>query len=501
MTSAPLPLRLSLQESVAYWALYQPQKEALVAETVSLSYAAVAREVTQLRSQLRDLRLDRQASIGLCFSSQMPLLLSLSAVLSEGHAATILNPQVDPVALGSMIQDGDCVAVMTDHPPGVGTQVWSHCPTLSVPRASLVSEKFAAPQSLGEPAVRYARDTWGIIYTSGTTGRPKGIVRTDFSILMELLGWCLELPITRSSTTYIGRPVYYTGGLLLAAATLLVGGTVLLPEEHSTERYRNWMASRSVDLVFLIPDQVRALVAATESWAQPWPSPRVLLTMGAPIDTPTKRAVLDRLGCKYVESWGNSEGLGTITAPEDVTERPKSIGRPFLADRMVVLGEANLPAGVGEVGRLAGHADSALREYRNRDDLNASLIRGDLIISEDLGYRDADGYYYLAGRVSERIVRRGLPVFGRDIEEAVLRVQGIAEVVVVGLDDRDEGQVPAALLVLREEGAPSNQRLLAEINKVLTEPQKLRAVLAVPALPRNAAGKVDIAASRALLAS
>jgi len=494
-----LPVLLSLQESVAYWGQYQPQKAALVSDTVSLSYAEVLRHVIQLRSQLRDLSLDRQAGIGLCFSSKIPLLLSLSAVLSEGHTAVILNPNVGPDTLASMIRDGNCPAVMTDRPPGQATSEWDHCATLFVPKITLITDEGTARQRLLEPVVRYADDTWGIIYSSGTTGRPKGIVRTDFSILMELVGWCLELSIMRSSTVYIGRPVYYTGGLVLAASTLLAGGTVLLPEEHSIEGYLGWMESWSVDLAFLIPDQVRPLVAIAKERPRTLPAPRVLLTMGAPIDVSTKVAIRELLRCKYQESWGNSEGLGTITDPDDLTFRPQSVGRPFLTDRMTVLRDDGSPAETGEVGRLAGHADSLLSEYKNREDLNAALIRGDLVLSEDLGYRDSMGYYYLAGRVTERIVRRGIPIFARDLEETLLQVPGVAEVVVVGLDDPDEGQVPAALIVLNNFGDFVDRPLLPALNNALSELQRLRTAVVVPVLPRNSSGKIDAASVRALL--
>ena len=103
-------------------------------------------------------------------------------------------------------------------------------------------------------------DEWGIIYSSGTTGAPKGIVRSDLSMFTELVGWCLELPITRNSIAFIGRPVYYTGGLVLTAATLLVGGSAILPHEWSVTIYKSFMSTNVVDFAFLIPDQVRELI-------------------------------------------------------------------------------------------------------------------------------------------------------------------------------------------------------------------------------------------------
>src|SRR5207248_99335 len=78
-------------------------------------------------------------------------------------------------------------------------------------------------------------DEWGIVFSSGTTGPSKAIERNHYSMVTEHLGWCLELQLRRRTPFYIGRPVFYTGGLVLALSTLTVCGCVIVDDFADNE--------------------------------------------------------------------------------------------------------------------------------------------------------------------------------------------------------------------------------------------------------------------------
>ena len=86
-------------------------------------------------------------------------------------------------------------------------------------------------------------------------------------MLTELVGWCLELPITSNSIAFIGRPVLH-GRPRLTAATLLVGGSVILPHGGSLAAYKSLMNTNVVDFAFLIPDRVRELIGRSAGGCQ-----------------------------------------------------------------------------------------------------------------------------------------------------------------------------------------------------------------------------------------
>lgn len=450
-------------------------------------------QILALQARIADLSLQRQSPIGVLVTDKVGLIAAVSAVLAEAGVAVLLNLSLDPAVIRSMVNDASCRAVIFDSGGEALCKACVNVPSIQICSAASGDQNLPRDR---EPRVRYVDDRWGILYSSGTTGIPKGIVRSDLSMLNEMICWCLELPITRNSVALIGRPVYYTGGFVLTASALLAGGSVILPAEWSIDTYKSLVGRYPVDFVFLIPDQVRELMARRLAETDTWPSPRRILTMGAPIDPQMKASIHKVLECEYVESWGNSEGLGTITSEDDARLRPRSIGRPFLADNLFVVDEDGMPLPKEHAGRIAGRTDSVLSEYQNREDLNRELIRDGMVISEDIGYMDSHGYFYLSGRVTQRIVRNGMPVFATDIESGLCGNHGIMEIAVFGVDDPAEGQVPIAAVVLENPTAVEPEALLAAVNSVLSPELRLKALLRLSRIPKNAAGKVDYVALR-----
>jgi acyl-coenzyme A synthetase/AMP-(fatty) acid ligase len=241
-------------------------------------------------------------------------------------------------------------------------------------------------------------------------------------MVTELIGWSLELGLTRHTRFYIGRPIYYTGGLVLALATLLVAGTVVLNDYQSDDSaeevwkdYQRALEEVSIDFAFFIPEQLREFLRFAAG--QRPRTARTILTMGSPITGPEKEQVIRAFDCELVESWGNSESLGTITDPEDVHVRPDSIGRPFLTDEMCIVDEEFRLLRSNLSGRLAGSENAGFLRYSNRPDETNLAKRNELIISEDIGFQDEDGFFYIKGRAQYCVVLPdGSTVFLEDLE-------------------------------------------------------------------------------------
>jgi len=481
-------IQLTLSHCIKHWSIYRPNVAALVTDDEVISYLRLQRYIDSCRVSIQELHLPRQSTIGILVANKWRFVAAVVAGLSEACTPVLLNLAAPQNVIRSMIADAGCAALITDCHEGIVAPTTFGLPTLDFPENV---GRVGCPANISEMLPRYVDDIWGIIYSSGTTGIPKGIVRSDFSMLNEMLGWCLELPIARDSVAMIGRPVYYTGGFVLTASTLFVGGTVVLPNEWSLESYRNFNDQYPIDFLFLLPNQVFDLVSHKRVTSESWPHPRRILTMGAPISPDLKRSVCEVIGCQYIESWGNSEGLGTITDANDVTTRPRSIGRPFLTDDLFIIDELGQNAPAGCVGRLAGRADSTLIEYRNRDDLNRSLLQNGTVISEDLGFVDSDGYFYVCGRVTQRIMRNGIPVFATDIEDIIKESSLVQEVAVFGIPDSHEGEVPIAALVLKARTEMRSGEMIETVNAALSPEQRISGILIYDALPRNAAGKID----------
>lgn len=483
-----IAMRLGLVETVKHWSKYLPNKPAIVSDTGAVSYRELYSASIKTAAELVRVLPKKEMPIGLMAEDKPSFVIGLLAIPSTGNSMILLNPIWPDTVLAQAFKDSGAEVVLIDAERTKQRFEGQHVKARYVFTQANTKDAVACGFT---PQLRDASATWGVIYSSGTTSQPKGIVRTDFSILSELLGWCLELPITREDSFYIGRPLFYTGGLVLSASTLLVGGTVCAPREHEVKVFHALQSKRALTYAFLLPDQIRELVRFYEKNQLPAHPVKRIVTMGAAIAAEEKQKAAVVLKAEILESWGNSEGLGTITEADDLINRPASIGRPFLGDEMLICDDSGKELPAGSVGRISGLADSRLKEYRNREDLNNALILGELVLSEDLGKVDNDGYFHLCGRLSERIVRRGNPVFANDILPVVRGLQGVQDAAVIGIPDGTEGEVPVAAVVISGNSVGvSEDELLRAANAKLSELLQLRTIRIVPKLEKTATGKL-----------
>jgi acyl-coenzyme A synthetase/AMP-(fatty) acid ligase len=333
------------------------------------------------------------------------------------------------------------------------------------------------------------KENWAILYSSGTTGTPKGIIRSHFSILSELLGWCFELETRANSHYYIGRPVYYTGGLVLTLSALLVGGKVSLYDTFNPELYFKLIENEETHLSFLIPSQITLLIdyLKKHNIVDP-PNSQAILSMGAPFTEYLKISARRYLKSDIIESWGNTEGLGTITTQSDLELRPSSIGRPFLSDELFVVDENFKRVLVNTIGRLAGRVDSRFTEYNNLEELSNQFIHDDLIISEDLGMEDEFGYFYLFGRINDMIVTESCKIYPIVIEKIISSFEQVEEVAVLGINENTK-IIIACIVKLKSDSIDLND-LLNQINSKLNPEQQISQIKSILNFPKTASGKI-----------
>jgi acyl-coenzyme A synthetase/AMP-(fatty) acid ligase len=219
--------------------------------------------------------------------------------------------------------------------------------------------------------------------------------------------------------------------------------------------------------------------------------------MGAPITGEEKAAARRALGSEIVESWGNSESLGTITDPEDLDVRPDSIGRPFLSDEMCVVGDDCKTVNAREIGRIAGGQEAGFFQYSGRPEATLKVKQEDLIISEDVGYVDEAGYFYVRGRVQDAVLRNGTTVFIPELEAKLRAILGTDDCCACAIGDEAKPRIYC--LTTSTETLKVVDETVKRVNEHLSQAESLDAILVVPSIPRLPAGKIDRVRARDLL--
>ena len=487
-------MQFGLIEAVRHWAKYRRSEIALVSNGDSTTYSelferceSVARAVLQSSSPS-----DRVAVVS---QRKLLFLSALLGVMRAGCSTVVLNPTLSDDVLGVVVSDTRPTLLVQDRS---NAAVWT--PDAFSGCSRLIVEDVASDSNAPWPSYA-ATDEWGIVFSSGSTGVPKGIERSHDSMVAEVLGWCLELSIKRGSTFYVGRPLFYTGGLVLALATLFAGATLVAndyedpndPEEVWAD-YQRELDVRDIELAFFVPDQLRDFTRRASETAA---GSRVrhaetILVMGSPISGDEKQAARRALESSVVESWGNSESLGTITEIDDLDRRPGSIGRPFLTDELFVIDSSRKPCKPYERGRLAGSQTAGFSQYANHPKATSLVKQDGRINSDDIGYYDDEGYFYLEGREQEVVVRNGEGVWLPRVAAKIRACDQVeaAEVVAIAIDGDADVELRAAVVLAT--GYDIEAAILCDrLNEHLATQEQLSRITVLDAIPLLGTGKVD----------
>ena len=170
--------------------------------------------------------------------------------------------------------------------------------------------------------------------------------------------------------------------------------------------------------------------------------------------------------------------------------KPGSIGLPIPNVEVSVQDDGGSTLGPNEVGEICVRGGNVMLGYWNQPEETAKAMRNGWLLTGDIGYRDADGYYYITDRKKDMLLVNGLNVYPREIEEVLYQFPGVKEVSVVGVPDSRRGEQPLAYVALEEGVNPDEKAIIAFVRSKLADYKVPRQVFFLAALPRNATGKI-----------
>jgi acyl-CoA synthetase (AMP-forming)/AMP-acid ligase II len=341
-------------------------------------------------------------------------------------------------------------------------------------------------------------DGFLIVYTSGTTARPKGCFHTFNTVRSSANAMVNGLEYTERDVQFGPSPVTHSTGLVTSVLMPLIAGakSYLMEAWHPEEGLRRIEQYGCTAAATATPF-LQMMMAAYDPAKHDASSMRLWVCAGSPIPT----AVVERSrelfpGCQTLSLYGRSENfVTTMCTVDDPADRAvTSDGSAVEGAEVQVVGGGGLEVPRGEEGDIAYRGPSHMIEYFNDDEQTAALFTpGGFSRSGDLGRMNVDGYVRVTGRLKDIIIRGGMNISAREIEDHLVRHPAIASAAVVGMPDERLGEKACAYVVLAE---PSAALTLKDITAYLREQklatQKLPEHLEiVPALPMTATGKVQ----------
>jgi acyl-CoA synthetase (AMP-forming)/AMP-acid ligase II len=128
--------------------------------------------------------------------------------------------------------------------------------------------------------------------------------------------------------------------------------------------------------------------------------------------------------------------------------------------------------------------------YWNAPEATRQALRQGWLLTGDVGHCDADGYFYITDRKKDMLIVNGINVYPREIEEVLYQIPGVKEAAVVGMPDARRGEQPVAFVAAKDGMSLEEKTILQFVRQKLADYKVPKKVMFMPALPRNATGKV-----------
>ena len=440
-----------------------------------------------------------------------PLVIeAVFAINRLGAIAVPMNIRLSPAELAYIIDDADGDVVLVDQPLAPLIAAAGQL-TDRLERVIVFGEPGEGQESvadlLAEPLDGFAAPdvpedtTCLIMYTSGTTGRPKGAMLDHLNMAAQALTVMRVNNIfDESDVSFLTAPLFHIAGLGSIGANFVVGiPTVIHPlGAFDPVAIVDAWEREGATIVFNVPQQWQAICAVPGirerdlrlrviSWGAAPASDTLLRTM-----TETFPDALN------VAVFGQTE-LSPITCAlrgEDALRKLGSVGRPLPTMQHRIVDASMNDVGPGQVGEIVYRGPNLMKGYWRKPAETAEAFDGGWFHSGDLVRQDEDGFVWVVDRLKDMIISGGENVYCAEVENALFAHPAILDVAVYGRPDERWGEVPVAAVVL----APGETVEIGELQEWLGDRlarfKQPKAVVAVEALPRNAAGKVNKMALR-----
>lgn len=496
-SSFELPLRpvfTGIGDQIAIHGRFRAQQVALIEGTRQVTWRDYNRTANRIANALMTLGIQPGARIATVLTNCLWAHELLLGIWRAGAVMVPLSPLLSHDALATMIRDCDASILFAS--PNYA----SAASAAADGRPVFTEEEFAAHMLASNdqaPAVTVGPyDLAVIIYSSGTTGTPKGIAHSHESRLKFGAYFAAEFRFHPHARSLSCVPIHSNGAWLSWLPAKWIGATTVILPRFSAEDYLRIVKDHAPTHGFAVPTMAAALLQHPQIEEIGLGCFETLITAGSAMPAGIKREMQRLSKHALFELWGLTEGVATLIDPDDMRERPNSVGRAMLGCDIRLIDPDDKDVTHSGVGEIVGRSAAMMSGYWNRPDANAAIIWRDaegtpFIRTGDIGEFDAAGFLTLRGRKKDMIVSGGLNVYPIDIETCLLQHRAVQDAVVIGVDHEKWGEAPVAFVRLKSDACIEAADLQRWANERLAKHQRVQDLRIHPAdFPRNTLGKV-----------
>jgi acyl-CoA synthetase (AMP-forming)/AMP-acid ligase II len=467
----------------------------------SLTFGQLAASCERVHAFLEAKGVRPGAHVSLVMPNGIATIRILLGAMAGGYVVNPVNLLSGPEQMRYVLEHSDCALVFAspDRVAGVREMAGS-----IERRIEVVEVDPDAPELPGEASLP-ARSSSGVprpdpdslallMYTSGTTGKPKGVMLTHGNVTANARTISAEHRLGPSDRVTAILPLYHINAFAVTMlAPLAHGGSLAMPPRFSAGGFWDMAIRHGCTWINVVPTIVSYLLEGAAPAREALARIRFCRSASAPLPPEHLLAFQQKFGIGVIETMGLTETVApAFSNPyEPARRKVGSVGLPSGCEARIV-DERGVEKRDGEPGEVVIRGPQVTPGYYKNEAATAgAFFPGGWFRSGDVGVRDADGFFYITGRIKELIIKGGENIAPREIDEVLLKHPAVLDAAAVGVPDKHYGQEVVAC-VIRRDGQDCTAEELREFCAThLGKFKAPKAIHFVAELPRGPSGKVQ----------
>jgi len=482
-----------------------PDQEAVVYHQNRLTYSDLAKQINRLANGLRKFGIAKGERIFVALENCPEFILSFFAVMQMKAILVPVSSQYTSHELSMIIKDASPAVVITDHRTA---PLFARLrETIDIPKGIISigphqadSDFYSFEQILasGENNFTLADpleedDVVEILYTHSNMVTPQGVQLTNNNLYSNALAFAELCRLTPKDRSLLVAPVYQSAAqTFVMNSSLLAGATLVIHDDwRGPEAVLSAIQEEKITFFFGPPTMYALLVDCFDSQRFDTGSWRVAFSAAASLPPEIFWEFEKRFGFQITEGYGLTQASPLVCSNSiDGPKKVGSVGVPVPGVKIKIVDYEDKEVLPGQVGEIVVSGPNVMKGYYNRKEETEWVMRNGWLHTDDLAYMDDDGYVYIIDRKKDLIIRGGLNVHPREIEDILYTHPKIFDVAIIGVPDPVWGEEVMAVVHLREDQEMTAQELQAYCQDKLASYKIPRYVHFVEDMPKTSSGKL-----------
>lgn len=493
----------TIRELIDRKAIELTEKDFLISPDTgrSLSFQGLQKQARHVSAWLQHLGLEKGEKVAFLMDNGLFTVQLFLGTMYGGFVSVPLNVRAGASSLCFTLEHSDARAVFAEsqYMPLLKEALANVRRSIQVISADTDSlATMGNTLSLNElPTDPAPEDVALLMYSSGSTGQPKAAVHSHRTILAHGQNSICSHELTSGDRSLLLLPLYHINAeCVTLIPTLMSGGSVVIPHHFAVSRFWDWLDDYQCTWSAIVPTIVSQLLDWTDPRANDRASChkriRFLRSSSAPLSPALHREFLDKFKLLLIQAMGSTEGGNIFSNPLPPDENKLgSPGLPWGFETKIVNRE-NFAVPQGEPGEILIRGAALMQGYYKDPEATAAVLDPDgWFHSGDLAYQDKDGYFFVVGRSKELIIKGGMNIAPKQIDEVLESHPSVLEAAAVGVPDRYVGEDIIAFVITRSGMVGDEKELLNFCENRLGHFKTPTRIRFVKDLPKGPSGKVQ----------